>query len=218
MSSRLSADQAPPRRTLAGSTGTSPRLCRGRSARHAVRNPDSGRGQHDRGRLQRLQDRAGLLLGRLLLAGRRRDLELPRLEAVLWRPWLWRRSRRRWPWNQLRRSSRLLQQGPRQVDRSLPRIGLRSPGLGVWTSRTAVTWTTGACAHSGSSDDRESGWVDNDPTSPFYGRMYLTWNNFAAGRTSLDLLERWRHDLERAGPGADRRFHPQHAGHNRRRR
>ena len=36
-----------------------------------------------------------------------------------------------------------------------------------------------ACAHSGSNDDRESMWVDNTPTSPFYGRMYISWNGGA---------------------------------------
>src|SRR5580704_8809831 len=34
------------------------------------------------------------------------------------------------------------------------------------------------CVHSGVSDDRESGWVDNNPASPFHGRMYVSWNDF----------------------------------------
>src|SRR4029077_3529234 len=34
------------------------------------------------------------------------------------------------------------------------------------------------CVHSGISDDRESGWVDNNPASPFHGRMYVSWNDF----------------------------------------
>ncbi len=33
--------------------------------------------------------------------------------------------------------------------------------------------------HNGGSDDRESGWSDNDPSSPFYGNMYISWNNFS---------------------------------------
>jgi len=60
--------------------------------------------------------------------------------------------------------------------------GCGGQGLGVWRSADGVTWTIGPCAHSGGSDDRESGWVDNNLSSPFYGRMYLTWNNFAAGQ------------------------------------
>ena len=54
-------------------------------------------------------------------------------------------------------------------------------GVGLWTSTDGQIWTTGACAHTGNGDDRESMWVDNNPDSPFYGRMYISWNNFAAG-------------------------------------
>ena len=35
------------------------------------------------------------------------------------------------------------------------------------------------------SDDRESGWADNNPTSPFYGRMYVSWNDFNVGGGGL---------------------------------
>jgi hypothetical protein len=31
----------------------------------------------------------------------------------------------------------------------------------------------------GNEDDRASGWVDNNPASPHYGRMYISWNDFA---------------------------------------
>jgi hypothetical protein len=54
-------------------------------------------------------------------------------------------------------------------------------GIGLWTSTDADTWTVGACAHVGSNDDRESMWVDNNPSSPFYGRMYVSFNDFSAG-------------------------------------
>lgn len=63
--------------------------------------------------------------------------------------------------------------------------GCGGQGIGLWTSPdppTQLTWSAGACAHLGSSDDRESMWVDNNPTSPFYGRMYISWNDFAAGQ------------------------------------
>ena len=75
--------------------------------------------------------------------------------------------------------------------------GCGGQGIGAWTSTDGgVTWATGACVHSGSSDDRESGWSDNNPSSPFYGRMYVSWNDFATGGNSQDpLLHRQRSDL-----------------------
>src|SRR5438477_9322998 len=57
--------------------------------------------------------------------------------------------------------------------------GCGGQGIGLWTSPNGVTWTPGACAHNGSSDDRESMWVDNNAASPHYGRMYVSLNNFA---------------------------------------
>jgi hypothetical protein len=40
-----------------------------------------------------------------------------------------------------------------------------------------ASWTH-FCVHSGISDDRESGWVDNNASSPHYGNMYVSWNDF----------------------------------------
>src|SRR6266545_4080971 len=57
--------------------------------------------------------------------------------------------------------------------------GCGGQGMGAWTSTDSITWSPGACAHIGGGDDRESGWVDNNPASPHYGRMYLSWNDFA---------------------------------------
>ena len=51
-------------------------------------------------------------------------------------------------------------------------------GTGLWTSKDGKKWTTGACAHNGSFDDRESMWVDNEPTSGTYGRMYISYNDY----------------------------------------
>jgi hypothetical protein len=56
--------------------------------------------------------------------------------------------------------------------------GCGGQGVGLWTSSDGKTWTAGACAHNGGSDDRESMWVDNEPTSGTYGRMYVSWNDF----------------------------------------
>jgi hypothetical protein len=66
--------------------------------------------------------------------------------------------------------------------------GCGGQGVGAWKSTDGgVTWATGACAHNGSSDDRESGWSDNNPSSPFFGRMYVSWNNFAVGSGALQV-------------------------------
>ena len=51
-------------------------------------------------------------------------------------------------------------------------------GIGLWTSPDGQHWTTGACAHSGDNDDRPSMWVDNNPFSRRYGRMYVSWNDY----------------------------------------
>jgi hypothetical protein len=56
--------------------------------------------------------------------------------------------------------------------------GCGGQGIGLWTSSNGKTWTLGACAHNGGGDDRESFWVDNEPTSGTYGRMYISWNDF----------------------------------------
>ena len=53
-------------------------------------------------------------------------------------------------------------------------------GLGGYKSTTPGdpnSWTH-FCVHNNGSDDRESGWVDNNPSSPFFGRMYVSWNDF----------------------------------------
>ena len=53
-------------------------------------------------------------------------------------------------------------------------------GLGGYKSTTPGdpnSWTH-FCVHNNGSDDRESGWVDNNPSSPFFGRMYISWNDF----------------------------------------
>ena len=54
------------------------------------------------------------------------------------------------------------------------------PGLGGFKSTTPWdpnSWTH-FCIHTDSSDDRQSGWADNNPSSPFFGRMYVSWNDF----------------------------------------
>ncbi|HEY7099641.1 MAG TPA: hypothetical protein VH437_23150 [Terriglobales bacterium] len=58
-------------------------------------------------------------------------------------------------------------------------------GIGLWTSNDGQTWAVGACAHSAGSDDRESMWVDNEPTSGTYGRMYVAFTDFTVGQGRL---------------------------------
>ncbi len=65
--------------------------------------------------------------------------------------------------------------------------GCGGQGIGLWTSTDGKTWTSGACAHNGGSDDRESMWVDNEPTSGTYGRMYISWNDFLVGTGALSI-------------------------------
>jgi len=63
--------------------------------------------------------------------------------------------------------------------------GCGGQGIGVWTSSDGMIWTVGACAHNGTLDDRESAWVDNNISSPFYGRIYTTWNDFTVRNAPL---------------------------------
>jgi len=45
--------------------------------------------------------------------------------------------------------------------------------LQVHHSLEPNSWTH-YCIHNNNNDDRESGWADSNPTSPFYGRMYVS--------------------------------------------
>ena len=61
------------------------------------------------------------------------------------------------------------------------------PGLGGYKSITPWdpnNWTH-YCIHSSGSHDRQSGWADNNPSSPFFGRMYVSWNDFSVGAGAL---------------------------------
>jgi hypothetical protein len=41
--------------------------------------------------------------------------------------------------------------------------------------------------HSNGGDDRESGWADNNPSSPHFGNMYVSWNDFNVGSGALEV-------------------------------
>jgi hypothetical protein len=61
-------------------------------------------------------------------------------------------------------------------------------GIGLWTSPDGINWTPGVCAHVGLDDDRQSHWSDNTPTSPFYGRQYISFNNYDTPSTNLQVI------------------------------
>jgi hypothetical protein len=61
-------------------------------------------------------------------------------------------------------------------------------GLGGYKSSTPWdpdSWVHYPCVHAGGSDDRESGWADNDPSSSFFGRMYVSWNDFSQPNANI---------------------------------
>src|SRR5436190_15956788 len=81
--------------------------------------------------------------------------------------------------------------------------GCGAQGLGGY--RSATPWDPNSwshyCIHTSSQDDRESGWADNNPSSPFYGRMYVSWNDFARGtaifvRYSTDNGVTWANERQ----------------------
>jgi hypothetical protein len=84
-------------------------------------------------------------------------------------------------------------------------FGCGSDGLGGYKSTNPSdpnSWTH-FCVHTGSGDDRESGWADNNPSSLFFGRMYVSWNDFATGgnlkvRYSTDNGATWTNERQLA--------------------
>src|SRR6184192_3668757 len=63
-------------------------------------------------------------------------------------------------------------------------------GLGGYKSTTPEdpnSWTH-FCAFNEGSADRESGWADNNPSSPFFGRLYVSWNDFNQPNANIFVI------------------------------
>ena len=59
---------------------------------------------------------------------------------------------------------------------------LDSSGLGMWRSTDdCQTFTFLSVLHAGGGDDKELMAIDNNISSPHYGRIYVAWTNFSAG-------------------------------------
>jgi len=62
-------------------------------------------------------------------------------------------------------------------------------GQGIGGYKSTTPWDPNSwihyCAFNEASGDRESGWADNNPSSPFFGRMYISWNDFNVGTGAL---------------------------------
>jgi hypothetical protein len=69
----------------------------------------------------------------------------------------------------------------RRADGHFYFAALHTNGLGLWKSTDdcqSFQWV--GMAHSGFSDDKELMAVDNEPSSPYYGRLYMAFTNFSA--------------------------------------
>src|SRR5947208_7924632 len=69
-------------------------------------------------------------------------------------------------------------------------VGCGGQGLGGYKSTTPWdpnSWTH-FCAFNEGSADRESGYADNSPTSPFVGNMYISWNDFNFGNADIFVV------------------------------
>ena len=59
-------------------------------------------------------------------------------------------------------------------------------GVAVWKSTNGDAWSGIPCGHSSNQDDSPTLAVDRNSASPYYGRLYLSWNDFTVS-TSVRL-------------------------------
>ncbi len=93
----------------------------------------------------------------------------------------------------------------RKLDGHFYAAALHDYGLGFWdlgTDCTSASWV--GMAHSGYNDDKELLAVDNNTSSPYYGRLYIAWTNFDTGDINVshtDNLTTWSTPVDASGPG-----------------
>ncbi|MEO6393376.1 MAG: FG-GAP-like repeat-containing protein [Pyrinomonadaceae bacterium] len=60
-------------------------------------------------------------------------------------------------------------------------------GIAQWESPDGINWTTSGCVVTSNNLDNPTSWVDNNPSSPYYGRQYVAFNNFMAANGAASV-------------------------------
>ncbi|HHJ07222.1 MAG TPA: hypothetical protein ENK24_06955, partial [Anaerolineae bacterium] len=91
----------------------------------------------------------------------------------------------------------------RKSDNTFYHASLHSNGLGLWSfGTTCATSTFVSMIHTGANDDKELMTVDNNPASPYYGRLYVAWTDFTDGHiyvTTSDNTTTWSTPVDISG-------------------